>query len=115
MNNLVKIVIYQAEVKKDLSGKKIKKVNVTYRLENGEIVTKEEWKKRVNQTVNKLHEEHILEALIKLSSEKYSSKSEEDILEHAMDLYSYRMFENNQWVLFDKFNKMLGDVQISLF
>lgn len=115
MNNLVKIVIYQQEVKKDLSGRRIKKVNVSCRLENGEIVSKEEWRKRVKQTAHDLKEEHILETLINLTREVYNFKSEEEILESAMDSYSYRLFEDGEWVLFDRFNEMLGGVQIRLF
>lgn len=115
MNNLVKILVYQGETSKDLSGKKIHKTNITCRLENGEIVSREEWKKRVNQTVKKLNEEHILDALIKLSENMPGLKNEDEILEHAMNLYSYRIFEDKEWVLLDKFNKLLGDVQISMF
>ena len=115
MNNLVKIVIYQQEVKKDFAGRRTKKVNVSCRLENGEIVTKDEWKKRVLKTVNDLHEEHILEALIKLTREVYHFKNEDEITESAMDSYSHRIFEDDEWVLFDRFNEMLGGDQISLF
>lgn len=89
---------------KNLAGDKVHKYRHGMMTDIGDIVI-DNWIKMANELIDKYNERDIYEELLKYSP----FKNKKDCVINALEMHMARMFENTEWVSYEKFKTSFFD------